>query len=101
VRTIRVVLCGVGGVGRNMVRVSRERPGIAIVAAYSRDPSLLGRDLGELAGGDATGIVVSGRDDALRTPADVVLIATTSFLRDVETDIRSGIDAGLDVICTA
>lgn len=100
-RTIRVVLCGVGGVGRNMVRVSRERPGIAIVAAYSRDPSLLGRDLGELAGGDPTGVRVSARDAALRTPADVVLIATTSFLRDVETDIRSGIDAGLDVICTA
>jgi hypothetical protein len=101
VRTIRVVLCGVGGVGRNIVRVSRERPGIAIAAAYSRDPSLLGRDLGELAGGDPTGVQVSARDDALRTPADVLLIATTSFLREVEADIRSGIDAGLDVICTA
>jgi 4-hydroxy-tetrahydrodipicolinate reductase len=100
-RTIRVVLCGVGGVGRNMVRVSRERPGIAIVGAYSRDAAHLGRDLGELAGGDPTGLAVSSRAEALATPADVLLIATTSFLRDVEADIRSGIDAGLDVVCTA
>ena len=84
-----------------MVRVSRERPGIVIVAAYSRDASLAGRDLGELAGGDPTGVHVSGRAEALRVPADVLLIATTSFLRDVEADIRSGIDAGLDVVCTA
>ncbi|HYN69802.1 MAG TPA: NADP-binding protein [Candidatus Eisenbacteria bacterium] len=100
-RTIRLVLCGVGGVGRNMVRVSRERPGIAIVAAYSRDPKLLGQDVGELAGGDPTGVRVTERAEALSTPAHALLIASTSFLRDVETDIRSGIDAGLDVICTA
>jgi 4-hydroxy-tetrahydrodipicolinate reductase len=84
-----------------MVRVSRERTGIAIVGAYSRDASLLGRDLGELAGGEAIGVAVSSRDEALGTPADVLLIATTSFLRDVEPDIRSGIAAGLDVVCTA
>lgn len=100
-RTIRLILCGVGGVGRNMVRVSRERPGLAIVAAWSRDPKLLGRDLGELAGGDPTGVVVTERSAALSTPADALLIATTSFLRDVEADIRSGVEAGLDVICTA
>ena len=100
-RTIRLVLCGVGGVGRNMVRISRERPGIAVVGAYSRNPELLGRDIGELAGGDPTGVLVTERSEALSTPADALLIATTSFLRDVEADIRSGIDAGLDVICTA
>ena len=98
---IRVVLCGVGGVGRNLVRVSRERPSIRIVAGYSRNDSLLGRDLGELSDGEPTGAHVVTRTRALATPADLLLIATTSFLAEVETDIHAGIDAGMNVVCTA
>ncbi len=98
---LRVVLCGMGGVGRNFVRLSRERPGIQIVAAYSRDPSLRGRDLGELSGGPATGTSVGDKEAALSTEADVLLIATTSFLREVEAEIHDGLEAGLDVMCTA
>ena len=100
-RTIRVVLCGAGGVARNMVRASRERTGLEIVAAWSRDAALQGRDLGELAGGAPTGVRVTGKPEALATPADVLLIATTSFLREVEAEIHDGIAAGLDVVCTA
>jgi 4-hydroxy-tetrahydrodipicolinate reductase len=98
---IRVVLCGVGGVGRNLVRVSRERPAIQVVAGCSRNVALQGRDLGELSGGAPTGARVVSRGDALATPADLLLIATTSFLAEVEPDIHLGIDAGLDVVCTA
>lgn len=99
--TIRVVLCGVGGVGRNIVRISRERPAMQVVAGYSRNASLHGQDLGELSGGAPLGARVSSLEDALATPADVLLIATTSFLAEVETDIHHGIEAGLDVVCTA
>lgn len=98
---VRVILCGVGGVGRNIVRLSRERPGLQVVAAYSRNPSLLGRDLGELSGGAATGTEVTDKVTALAVEADVLLIATTSFLREVEAEIRDGVSAGLDVMCTA
>ena len=98
---IRVVLCGVGGVGRNLVRVSRERPSIRIVAGYSRNVSLLGRDLGELSDCEPTGARVVTQTQALATPADLLLIATTSFLAEVEPDIHAGIDAGMNVICTA
>jgi len=99
--TIRVVLCGVGGVGRNIVRVGRERPSIQVVAGYSRNASLRGRDLGELAGGSPIGAHVLDKSEALARPADILLIATTSFLEDVEADIHDGIEAGLDVVCTA
>lgn len=98
---LRVVLCGVGGVGRNFVRLSREHAGIHIVAAYSRNPSLHGRDLGELSGGPATGTLVGGKESALASKAEVLLIATTSFLREVEADIHDGLGAALDVMCTA
>ena len=98
--TVRVILCGVGGVGRNIVRVGRERPGLGVVAGYSRDHGLQGRDLGELAGVGATGAHVVARADALQIPADLLLVATTSFLADVADDIRAGIRAGLDLVCT-
>jgi 4-hydroxy-tetrahydrodipicolinate reductase len=91
----------VGGVGRNLVRVSRERPAIQIVAGYSRDASLQGLDLGALSGCAPTGARVMARGDALAMPADLLLIATTSFLAAVEPEIHAGIDAGLDVVCTA
>ncbi len=58
---LRVVLCGMGGVGRNIVRLGRERPNLRVVAAYSRNPSLHGRDLGELSGGPALGTAVGNK----------------------------------------
>lgn len=98
---LRVVLCGMGGVGRNIVRLSSERANLQVVAAYSRDPSLHGRDVGEVSGGPATGMAIGDRDVALSAEADVLLIATTSFLRDVAAEIHDGVSAGLDVMCTA
>lgn len=96
-----VVLCGMGGVGRNVVRLSRERPGIRVIAAYSRNPALHGRDVGEVSGGPATGLAIGDKQAALSAGAEVLLIATTSFLRDVVAEIHDGVSAGLDVLCTA
>lgn len=99
---MRVVLCGVGGVGRNVTRLLRARPGYRIAAACSRNPALAGRDVGELAGGSPLGVAVSGDlQTALREPADLLLVATTSFLREVAGDVRRGIEHGLHVITTA
>ena len=98
---IRLVLCGVGGVGRNVARLVGGRRGARVVAAYSRNPALVGADVGELAGGAATGVAVTDREAALATPADVLLIATTSFIAEVADDIAAGVDAGLNVMCTA
>lgn len=99
---MRVVLCGVGGVGRNVTRLLRARPDYRIVAACSRNPDLIGRDLGELAGGPPLGVAVSGDlGTALSEPADLLLVATTSFLSEVAADVRAGIERGLNVITTA
>ena len=99
---MRVVLCGVGGVGRNVTRLLRARPDCRIVAACSRNPDLAGRDLGELAGGAPLGVAVAGDlGTALREPADLLLVATTSFLGEVAADVRAGLERGLNVITTA
>ena len=98
----RVVLCGVGRVGRDVTRLLRARPGDRVVAAYSRNPHLQGQDLGVLAGGTSLGVEITGdRSRALEPNADILVIATTSFLRDVAPDIKAGIEQGLNVLCTA
>ena len=98
---IRLVLCGVGGVGRNVTRLALSRPDLVPVAACSRNPALRGSDIGELATGTSIGVAVTDRDAALAVPADVLLIATTSFIAEVADDIAAGVDAGLNVMCTA
>ncbi len=99
---IRVTLCGVGGVGRNVTRLLSARPGVRVVAACSRNPGHAGQDLGSLAGVAPLGVpVTTDRAEALAVPADLLLIATTSFLAQVAGDIRAGLERGLNVITTA
>jgi len=62
----------------------------------------MGKDLGVVAGGDPLSVVITNdRSEALAVPADILVIATTSFLKDVATDIKAGIESGLNVLCTA
>ena len=99
---IRIILSGVGGVGRNVTRLLSARPGYRIAAAYTRNPNLAGRDLGLLSGTPASGVAITNdRETALACPADLLLVATTSFLRVVADDLRAGLAHGLDVITTA
>jgi 4-hydroxy-tetrahydrodipicolinate reductase len=99
---IRVILCGVGGAGRNVTRLLSARPGYRVAAAYTRNAALAGQDLGSLAGISPLGVqVTTDREAALAQPADLLLIATTSFLREVAGDIRAGVERGLNVITTA
>ena len=98
----RIILCGVGGVGRNVTRLLNARPDYEVVAAYSRNSQLAGSDLGELADIGPLGVEVTGdRRLALEHPADALIVATTSYLRDVADDLRAGVGRGLDVVTTA
>lgn len=99
---MNIVIAGVGGVGKNVTRLLSARPGYNVVAAYTRNESYAGIDLGEHAGGEPLKVTITtDRETALASEADLLLIATTSFLRDVEDDIRAGIARGLNVITTA
>ena len=100
--TTRVTLFGVGRVARDVTRLLRARPDFSIVAAWSRNTGLIDKDLGEVAGGTPLGVtIVNNRAQALSVPADIIVIATTSFLRDVAPDIQAGVEHNRNVICTA
>jgi 2,4-diaminopentanoate dehydrogenase len=91
---IRVILFGVGRVGSDVARLLNARPGFRVVGGYTRNPRFDGKDLFGVR-------ITTNRQEVLRVPADVAVIATTSFLRDVVEDIRAAVRARLNVICTA
>lgn len=98
---IAVTLLGLGRVGRDLTRLIDRRPGMRVVGAWSRNPANAGADIGVLAGLAPSGVCVTAdRDAALGAGADVAVIATTSFLRDLAPDLEAAIATGHDVICT-
>ncbi len=98
---ITVALLGIGRVGCDLTRVLQARKGIRIVSAWSRNPSHRGADLGVLAGGEGASVIVTDdRDEALGAGADVAVVATTSFLRELAPDLEAALSSGHDVLCT-
>ncbi len=99
---IGVTLLGCGRVGRDLVRLLVGRNGIRIVGAWSRNSAHAGLDLGAFAGGPPIGVQISpDRDAALAASADVAVIATTSFLRELAATIEAAVTTGHNVLCTA
>jgi 2,4-diaminopentanoate dehydrogenase len=77
--SLRVAFYGGGQVAQNASEILRVRAGVEVVGSFGR----------------------SERATALRSGADVVVIATTSFLGDIADDIEAAVRAGSNVITTA
>lgn len=102
-KKIRVVQFGVGPIGASIVRLMRQKSSIEVAGAIDRDPSLAGRDLGEVVGAaDAPwGIVISARAPAvLEGPVDVVMHCTSSYLVNVMDELLACLSAGCCVVST-
>lgn len=99
---LRVVQMGLGPVGRSVARLAAERRGISLVGAADPDPSLAGRDLGEVIGLRPMGILVSPEADSAleQTRPELVLDATASFLRETAPHLRIALARGVSVIST-
>jgi len=78
-RPLRVAFYGAGQVGTAAFQILRRRSDVEAMGPFNR----------------------SQRADALRSGADVVVIATTSFLSAVAGDIMDAIESGSNVITTA
>jgi 4-hydroxy-tetrahydrodipicolinate reductase len=84
-----------------VARLLSQRQNVRIVSAWSRNAALAGAELGSLAGAEPLHVAVTAdRDEALRAGADVAVIATTSFLRDLAPDLEAAMRAGCNVICS-
>lgn len=101
--TYRIIHWGLGAMGLGMAKIITKRPDYQIVGAVDIDPNKLGKDLGELLSTDPIGVKVQ-QDPAEvigKTPAEVVLIATESFTREVFDKIMLAVNHKLNVITIA
>lgn len=76
---MNVALYGAGQLATNVARILGGRAGVDVLGPFGRDR----------------------RDEALRSGADVVVVATTSFLDAVAPDIRLAVESGSNVITSA
>jgi len=100
---VRVVQYGCGPIGCSLVRLASQKAYIELVGAIDRLEGLVGRDLGEVAGtGKKLGVVISSDAKAVlqQAKADVVLLATTSWLKEVYPQLETCIRAGANVVST-
>lgn len=101
---IRVIQVGVGPLGRQVVRFMSERDGLELVGVVDTDPSLQGRDVGEVCEIGTLGLPIA-RSLRERSPSgglagDVAVIATVSSIDRLVPQVETAARAGLHVVST-
>jgi len=98
--SIKVIHYGIGEIGRRIVGLVTRKPDLEIVGAI--DLLHYREDLGVVAGlGHPMGILISDDPEkVLATEADIVLHSTVSSLRQVQAQLYSVLQAGVNVIST-
>jgi len=100
---IRVILIGLGPIGREIAKAVLEKKGMRVVGAVDIAKDLVGKDLGELLElGKTLGVTVTDDAEGLlsRVKADVAIITTRSYLTDVYPQIALCVRNGINVIST-
>jgi len=100
---LRLVLYGVGEIGSRIAEFLLEKEGVEIVGAIDVAKEKVGKDLGEVLNlGRQLGVAVSDNPDAVlsHVKADVVVHATTSFLKQAYPQIAKAIEHGVNVVST-
>jgi hypothetical protein len=103
-KPIRVLQWGLGAMGSGMAKLLLEKNDLQIVAAVDGRADYVGKDLGDVLGIDhKLGVLVTNTpEDVLKKEkVDVVVIATTSWLKDQISDLRKILKAGINCISIA
>lgn len=96
---IHVALIGAGPMGINIYKLSLQRKDILITHVVDIDPSLNGKDMGQHADLDATGVMITNQYDQLDN-VQVTILATVSDLPRIGPQLIDLINAGLPVVST-
>ncbi|MDD2478493.1 MAG: hypothetical protein PHS31_01225 [Victivallaceae bacterium] len=99
---MKLVLIGVGQLGKILAKAVTERPGFEIVGAVDAAPELHGVDLAELVPQLPPGIVIEKYTRGLlnRVKADAAIVTTVSRLVDVMDTLKEVISCSLPLVCT-
>ena len=105
-RNIRVAIWGFGAMGGGIAKVLLEKTGVEITGVCDLHPERVGKSIYALLGaerGDRPDVIVSEDIDAAlpERGADVCIVATDSFTRDVYPKLLHILQRGVNVISTA
>jgi 2,4-diaminopentanoate dehydrogenase len=101
---VRVVVWSTGGVGSVAIDAIRHRPDLELVGVWVHSPEKVGRDVGELAGGDHMGLAATNDAGALiALEPDCVVYAASGPQRDAGAvpDYLALLAAGINVVSTS
>jgi hypothetical protein len=102
-RVLRTVVWSTGGVGKIAIDAIRQRPDLELVGVWVHSPDKVGKDAGELAGGEQLGMVATNDADALIALApDCVVYAASGPEREAGAvpDYLRLLKAGINVVST-
>ncbi|MEM3626761.1 MAG: hypothetical protein QXZ25_01910 [Candidatus Bathyarchaeia archaeon] len=100
---VKVVLFGLGPMGKMIAKGILEKKGLRVVGAVDILEDIVGKDLGEvLELGKNLGVTVTDDAEGLisKIKADIAIIATRSYLREIYPQLALCIKAGINVIST-
>lgn len=100
---LRVVVWSTGGVGTRAIRAIERRADITLVGVWVHAPDKVGRDAGELAGGEAVGLAAThDREALIALRPDCIVYAASGPERDAAAvpDYVRFLQAGINVITT-
>ncbi|MEM2702853.1 MAG: hypothetical protein QXR45_06805 [Candidatus Bathyarchaeia archaeon] len=100
---VKVVLFGLGPMGKMIAKGMLEKKGLMVVGAVDILKDIVGKDLGEvLELGKNIGVTVTDDAEGLisKIGADIAIIATRSYLKEIYPQLALCIKAGINVIST-
>ena len=103
-RPVRVAVWSTGGIGSIAIRAVDRRPDLELVGVWVHSPEKVGRDAGELAGGDPIGVTATDDMNAiLAEGVDCVVYAAQGPEQDAGSvpDYVRLLSAGVNVVTTS
>lgn len=101
-KKLKIILMGIGSVGKGITKVLVKTNGIQIVGAIDSDPEKVGKDLGMVAGLERIlniNISDNAEDLLKKIEADILIHTTIAReLEDVYEEIKTPISEGMNVI---
>ena len=97
---VKVVLCGMGAIGTEVLKYMVERSH-TIAAVVDSDPEKAGKTVAELTGLPVGARVVASIGEVRQGEGDVAVFATASRVADIRDDIIAAARMGMDVVTTS
>lgn len=103
---VKVILWGLGAMGRGMAEMLLKKKGVEIVGACDLNPNIVGKSVYEVLEterGDHRDVIIGDKVEEVITEksADIVLLATDSFVKGAFDKIVYCLKKGINVITTA